>query len=67
MTPPKKQTGGVYFSFSKNGFAKSQIGISEKLQKYVESRLEKLQESHPHNLIIYGNIPRYFYGCCGFL
>ena len=60
MTPPKKQTGGVYFLFSKNVFAKSQIGISGKLQKYVESRLEKLQENHPHNLIIYGNIPRYF-------
>ena len=60
MTPSEKQTGGVYFSFSKNVFAKSQIGISGKLQKYVESRLEKLQENHPHNLIIYGNIPLYF-------
>jgi len=60
MTPSEKQTGGVYFSFSKNVFAKSQIGSLGKLQKFIESRLEKLQENHPHNLIIYGNIPLYF-------
>lgn len=60
MTPSEKQTGGVYFSFSKNVFAKSQIGISGKLQKYVESRSKKLWENYTHNLIIYGNIPRYF-------
>ena len=60
MTPSEKQTGGVYFLFSKNVFAKSQIGSSGKLQKYVESRWEKLWENYPHNLIIYGNIPRYF-------
>ena len=60
MTPSEKQTGGVYFSFSKNVFVKSQIGSLEKLQKFIESRLEKLLDNHPHNLIIYGNIPRYF-------
>ena len=55
----KTYRGCLFFIFQKRfcQISNRQFG---KVAEILESRWEKLQENPPHNLIICGNIPRYF-------